>query len=216
MTRRRIQVSVETIQIANDTNLNASRAAKSVGLSIQTFTRRCQEFGIATKKNQAGKGLSAIERYGTACAAQASEKISAANTGRTFTLSEEAKRKMSLKRIQTLETSPHVKWFEVAGIKVQGSWEKLVGERLVESGYEIRRERLAYDGHRHYTPDFYIPSLDLYVEVKGWLSDRDKAKYRKVMTEHSDKKIKILTGKKTVLNFKCQDLFDLPDLKNVI
>ncbi len=34
-----------------------------------------------------------------------------------------------------------------------------------------------WNGERWYHPDFYIPSLDLYVEVKGYETDRDRAKW---------------------------------------
>lgn len=34
-----------------------------------------------------------------------------------------------------------------------------------------------WNGERTYFPDFYIESLDLYVEVKGYETDRDRAKW---------------------------------------
>ena len=35
-----------------------------------------------------------------------------------------------------------------------------------------------WNGERTYFPDFYIESLDLYVEIKGYETDRDKAKWK--------------------------------------
>ena len=35
-----------------------------------------------------------------------------------------------------------------------------------------------WNGKRTYFPDFYIKSLDLYIEVKGYEIDRDRAKWR--------------------------------------
>lgn len=69
----------------------------------------------------------------------------------------------------------------VDGIKLQGQWEvdfynwakaaRLSPERpTVGFHYE-------WNGTRTYYPDFYIKSLDLYVEVKGYETDRDKAKW---------------------------------------
>ena len=44
-----------------------------------------------------------------------------------------------------------------------------------------------WKGERNYFPDFYIESLDLYVEIKGYETDRDRAKW-----EQFPKKLKIL------------------------
>ena len=103
--------------------------------------------------------------------------------------SKETKELLSKHRISVLENSPNVKWYEISnGIKVQGLWEVNVGEKLISHGYDVSRTRILYDGHRRYTPDFRL-SENLYVEVKGWLSDRDKAKYSKVLLEHPNIKI---------------------------
>ena len=66
-------------------------------------------------------------------------------------------------------------------IKFQGQWEvdfylwaKAEGlnpERPTESFEYI------WNGTRLYHPDFFIPSLDLYVEVKGYETDRDRSKW---------------------------------------
>ena len=34
-----------------------------------------------------------------------------------------------------------------------------------------------WNGNRTYFPDFYLPSLNLYVEVKGYETERDTAKW---------------------------------------
>jgi hypothetical protein len=34
-----------------------------------------------------------------------------------------------------------------------------------------------WNGTRRYFPDFYIESIDLYIEVKGYETDRDRAKW---------------------------------------
>lgn len=34
-----------------------------------------------------------------------------------------------------------------------------------------------YDKVRSYTPDFYLPNIDCYVEVKGWKTPKDEAKW---------------------------------------
>ena len=69
----------------------------------------------------------------------------------------------------------------VDGIKLQGQWEVDFYMWAKEKGLEPQRPTIAFkyewDGERLYHPDFYIPSLDLYVEVKGYETDRDRAKW---------------------------------------
>jgi len=127
-------------------------------------------------------------------------KISKGNLGRRFNLSEDAKRKISEARIKYLETSPHIKWFEVGGIKVQGTWEYNVGLKLLELGYSISRPRIKYGDHKIYTPDFSIFE-NVFIEVKGWLSQRDIVKYQKVFKDHPDIKIYLIRDEKNIGNY---------------
>lgn len=69
----------------------------------------------------------------------------------------------------------------VDGIKLQGQWEvdfylwaKSQGLNPIRSNKTFEYE---WNGTRTYHPDFYIASLDLYVEVKGYQTDRDNAKW---------------------------------------
>jgi len=69
----------------------------------------------------------------------------------------------------------------VDGIKFQGRWEVDFYLWAKSQGLNPRRptESFTYEwnGTRSYFPDFYIESLDLYVEVKGYETDRDRAKW---------------------------------------
>lgn len=143
-------------------------------------------------------------------------KISNANIGKSHQHTEASKEKMSIARIKTLENSPHIKWFTVDNIKVQGTWEKFIAEKCVEAGLKLARIKLPFDNHRHYTPDIYLPDLDIYLEIKGWLSDRDKKKYQKVMSEHSNKTIKIIHGKKAVFEFTTKEIQNLPNMIDLL
>jgi hypothetical protein len=40
--------------------------------------------------------------------------------------------------------------------------------------YESKRFRIGKG--RHYTPDFYLPELDEYIELKGWLTKKGEKK----------------------------------------
>jgi hypothetical protein len=69
----------------------------------------------------------------------------------------------------------------VDGIKFQGQWEVDFYLWAKENGLEPRRPSKSFtyewNGTRTYFPDFYIESKDLYVEVKGYETDRDRAKW---------------------------------------
>jgi len=69
----------------------------------------------------------------------------------------------------------------VDGIKLQGHWEVDFYLWAKEAGLNPKRPtesfRYNWNGERWYHPDFYIESLDLYVEVKGYETDRDRAKW---------------------------------------
>lgn len=69
----------------------------------------------------------------------------------------------------------------VDGIKLQGQWEvdfylwaKAAGLCPVRP---TKAFQYSWNGERWYHPDFYISSLDAYVEVKGYETDRDRAKW---------------------------------------
>ena len=67
------------------------------------------------------------------------------------------------------------------GIKFQGKWEldfykwaEINNIKLIRVSRGFKYE---WNGERIYFPDFYIPSLDTYIEVKGYETDRDIAKW---------------------------------------
>lgn len=69
----------------------------------------------------------------------------------------------------------------IDGIKLQGQWEVDFYSWAKSVGLDPVRPTIGFKyvwkGERTYYPDFYIKSLDLYVEVKGYETDRDKAKW---------------------------------------
>jgi hypothetical protein len=69
----------------------------------------------------------------------------------------------------------------VDGIKLQGQWEVDFYLWAKTQGLNPKRPteafRYVWNGERWYHPDFYIESKDLYVEVKGYETDRDRAKW---------------------------------------
>lgn len=100
--------------------------------------------------------------------------------------SDETKKLLSKKRIEFLESNNNhgIKWYEINGVKVQGTWEKTFAEKMNELGVIWERNRLQFAKTRTYTPDFYLVDLDIYVEIKGFMRENDKCKMHKVLEEH--------------------------------
>ena len=115
-------------------------------------------------------------------------RIVAKNLSRRHT--EETKKKLSESMKRAVLANPEsysssnrgrTKQIIVDGIKLQGQWEVDFYIWARDSGLEPRRPTDAFkyewNGERWYHPDFYLPSLDMYVEVKGYETDRDRAKW---------------------------------------
>lgn len=89
----------------------------------------------------------------------------------------------------------------IDGIRFQGQWEVDFYLWAKNANLSPIRPmngfRYEWNGSRLYFPDFYISSLDLYVEVKGYETDRDRAKWRdfpyalRIIKEHDIKQIRL-------------------------
>lgn len=71
---------------------------------------------------------------------------------------------------------------EYKGVKFHGLWEVKFAMNLDDKNVEWRRptEKFQYtfEGKtRNYTPDFWIPEMDSYVEIKGYTTPKDEAKW---------------------------------------
>ena len=103
--------------------------------------------------------------------------------------SDEFKSKMSnLITERNSKNESHCKWYDVFNgekmIKVQGQWERRIAERLTSIGYYWERKTLIYNGYLRYTPDFFLPAYNIYIEVKGWWKTRDIQKMKKAIEEN--------------------------------
>lgn len=118
-------------------------------------------------------------------------------TGRKHT--EETKQKIS-EKMSICNKGGRCKWYSVGDQLVQGTWERNIGEELNRRGirwYKIKTNShtLEYvmDGKkRHYTPDFYLPEHDLFLEIKGFWRGTDKQKMECVFEQHPDIKIVLI------------------------
>ena len=74
-----------------------------------------------------------------------------------------------------------VKEIEIDGIKVQGKWELhfylWAKDKNLQPQKVIEGFPYTWNGPRKYFPDFYLPTKDIYVEIKGYETDRDISKW---------------------------------------
>lgn len=117
-------------------------------------------------------------------------------------MGEESRKKLSER--QSLQNSGgRSKWFEVNGIKVQGTWERDIAIKLTEMGINWIKPKtnnfiFKYEMDnkiRSYSPDFYLPEFDVYLEIKGYWWGRDREKMDLVLSQYPDKKIVIVEKK---------------------
>lgn len=81
------------------------------------------------------------------------------------------------------------------GESFDGSWEVELAKwfDINDIVWVRNKESFPYvfDKQRRYTPDFYLPNIDCFVEVKGWRTPKDEAKWK--CFPH-DRKLVILSG----------------------
>lgn len=116
------------------------------------------------------------------------EKLKEANRNRVW--DEAARQKHSLSMKIAVENNPEsytssnrgrTKQIIYKGKKFQGNWE-LKFYKWCEANHILCERNSAgfsyeWNGKRTYYPDFYLPDYDAYVEVKGYKTDRDSAKW---------------------------------------
>lgn len=85
--------------------------------------------------------------------------------------------------------------YKYKGVSLHGKWELKYAMWLDDENIPWVRNKDQFDYvfkgvQRKYTPDFYLPDTDEYVEIKGYKTDKDEAKW----TQFS-KKLTVITGK---------------------
>lgn len=110
-------------------------------------------------------------------------------------MGDEARKKTS-DRMSKNNPGGKSKWFEINGKRVQGTWELNFAIYCNKNKIEWERckpWKYLKDGkEKNYTPDFYIPAKDLYIEIKGYWWGNDKEKMDAIISQHPDKKILII------------------------
>lgn len=171
------------------------RVGKSVNSNAQ-HEIRCKlnpdRIAVAPSYGMLGKKGSNQYTHGAVMSEETRAKISKAtsrqNAIRWSDPTARAKHSEAMKR--AVEQNPdaytssnrgRTKQIIVDGIKLQGKWEVDFYLWAKQNGLAPTRPAVGFEyewnGQRTYYPDFYIESKDLYVEVKGYETDRDRAKW---------------------------------------
>lgn len=151
-----------------------------------------------TMNNRKGKGANQYtkarengEEYITS--EEVKQKLRQANIGKKH--SQETKEKISRGIRAAILNNPEsytsnnvcgrVKIQEYNGEKFHGSWEiefaKWLDYNKIKWVRKVNPFNYYWNSSWHmYFPDFYLPELDLYVEVKGYETDRDREKWKVV------------------------------------
>lgn len=87
---------------------------------------------------------------------------------------------------------------KVLGYPVRSSWEfnfcKFLQDELILYFYELRTFEMVIDGKKcTYTPDIYIPRYDIWVEIKGYMSELEQKKIDYFRKNYDD--IIVIDGK---------------------
>ena len=119
------------------------------------------------------------------------KRISDAAKGRVHT--KEQKEHLSKKMKDVAKDNPNYsfsknKYFKkeiINGFRMDSSWESIFANYLNQNNIKWIKSKKSFkyifENEEHsYYPDFYLEDFDLYVEIKGQETERDKAKYKVV------------------------------------
>jgi len=139
------------------------------------------------------KGCNQYIKHGDEMSQETKEKISKSLTGSKW--SEKRKNDHSKVMSEIVKNNPasyrhgnkggRTKIYEYKGFKLRGTWELSVAMYLdsidVKWTNHVKSFPYLYEGkERQYYPDFYLPDHDMYLEVKGYETERDKIKWSSV------------------------------------
>ena len=132
----------------------------------------------------------------------------------------ENRKKHSEIMIQTAKNYPdsygvsnrsRAKHYEYKGERFQGTWELEFFKYCERNKIECKRNRECFpyfwrEKIHYYYPDFYLEKFNVFIEIKGYETDRDVAKQRDFPV---DRKLLILRRKEYDLFIKDQFILDL-------
>lgn len=90
-------------------------------------------------------------------------------------------------------TRSHMGFREDLGHFVRSTWEADYCRVLRHLGVEYQYEPKTFDlGEMTYTPDFYLPSEDKYVEIKGWMTEKSARKIQLFREKFPNKRLDVV------------------------
>lgn len=176
------KVDWETVQAAYDSGKHSWRTlCAEFDFSLKLLSKAAADGRFVSRTS--GDGLSLAYIDGRAVPA---------------TMSEERRAQLS-ERFSLNNPGGKCKWYDVGGVKVQGTWERDIAMKLSHQGIRWirpRKDRLIWYNLggkiKSYAPDFYLPDFDLYLEIKGYWWHNDKEKMMAVAEQHPDKNIIVI------------------------
>lgn len=172
-------------------------------------------YSEGTRKGKTwNKGLTkeSDERVRKSCEKISFSRVGSKNYWFGKKLPVEMKKKISEAHVKYMENGGayHCKWYKISNgereISVQGTWEKKFAEYLNRNKIKWDRFSMPYDNHRRYTPDFYLPEYDVYIEVKGFMKERDINKMKKFLIDNPHCDIRLFDSKKLLKTLDSNNL----------
>jgi len=121
-------------------------------------------------------------------------------TYKTCKHSEKTKKKLSIQK-SLHNSGGRCKWYKVAGQSIQGTWERDIAIVFERENIKWKKPLKKKDvwsyindegKTKSYTPDFYLPDYDLFLEIKGYWWGNDKRKMEIVQATYPERKIIII------------------------
>jgi DNA-directed RNA polymerase subunit RPC12/RpoP len=95
--------------------------------------------------------------------------------------------------------TPYSKRLYYNGVCMRSTWETNFAKFLSLSGINWEYEKHRFNlGECTYTPDFYLPEFDCYIEIKGWWRDESLKRFNLFIKKYKDIKITVLMREQLV------------------
>lgn len=89
--------------------------------------------------------------------------------------------------------TPHGKKLKYNNTWMRSTWEVKYAKYLDKNNIKWLYESKRFDlGKLTYLPDFYLPEKDLYIEIKGWFTNKAKKRFKLFKKLYPNIKIKLL------------------------
>ena len=158
----------------------AHKGGKTSGFSGKTHTKEFREAKANSMKSQWSQGSFDHVDYGKSM------------RGKKHT--DEAREKIA-KSMRGNRNGKHRGKTVIAedGTKFKSTWEHAASLYLNESKilWEYETKTFNITECSSYTPDFYLPEKDMYIEVKGYWREANKQKFNEFLLKYPDVKIEV-------------------------